>query len=236
MPRPFKMRRVGRIPTAREFKPRGVPMHLLQEAYLPLDGLEAMRLVEMERLSQAEAARRMGISRQTFGRILGLALTTVTRALVDGMVLRIEGDDHHLVAGGPDADPRSGTNAEDKPMKIAVSTSGTDLDAPVDPHFGRAAGFLVVDPETRSFSRIDNQTGAGAAHGAGIAAAERVAEAGATVVLTGSVGPRAFSALASAGIGVAVGAEGRSVIEAVEAFRRGELRVARQASSMGHAG
>lgn len=235
MTRPHKMRLVGRMPGARDFKPRGVPMHMLQEAYLPLDGLEAMRLVELEGLDQIAAAKRMGISRQTFGRILALARKTITRVLVDGMALRIEGDDHHLVTAeqGCDADPRSDVTEENKPMMIAVSTSGSDLSAPVEPHFGRAAGFLVVDPETWKFFRLDNAAGGEASHGAGIAAAERVVNAGASVVLTGIVGPRAFSALSAAGVKIAVGAEGLTVTQAVEAFRQGKLRTARQASDMG---
>jgi len=235
MTRPFKMRVVGRMPETRDFKPRGVPMHALQEVYLPLDGLEAMRLVEIEGLDQTSAAKRMGVSRQTFGRILGIARRTVTRALVDGMALRIEEDEHHLVAAEPGlvGDQPGNANAENRPMMIAVSTSGSDLNSPVDPHFGRAAGFLVVDPATYKFNLVDN--GAGAAHGAGIAAAERVAAAGATVVVTGVVGPRAFSALSSAGIKIAIGAEGLTVTQAIEAFRRGELKIAQQASSTGHA-
>ncbi|TWT76339.1 hypothetical protein CA13_68330 [Planctomycetes bacterium CA13] len=91
MPRPKQCRRVGLSPDSTYFKPAGIPTRSLQEIVLPIDGLEAMRLVDIEGLYQDQAAKRMGVSRRTFGRIIDSARTTVTRALVEGMALRIEG-------------------------------------------------------------------------------------------------------------------------------------------------
>lgn len=97
MPRPSKSRCVASLPGVIDFKPRGVPMRALQEVYLAFDGYEALRLSDLEGLDQAEAALRMGVSRQTFGRILGAARRTVTRAIVEGMALRVEGGNVRLV-------------------------------------------------------------------------------------------------------------------------------------------
>ncbi|WP_316977164.1 DUF134 domain-containing protein [Shumkonia mesophila] len=96
MPRPCKCRCVESLPGVIDFKPRGVPMHALQEVYLAFDGFEALRLSDLEGLDQGAAAERMGISRQTFGRILGAARRTVTRAIVEGMALRVEGGNVRL--------------------------------------------------------------------------------------------------------------------------------------------
>ena len=84
--------------------------------------------------------------------------------------------------------------------KIAISSESPDLEARVDPRFGRAAGFVIVDPETMAFEYVDNGTSQVMAQGAGIQAAEIVAATGARVLLTGFVGPKAFQALSAAGI------------------------------------
>ena len=244
MPRPLKCRHVGRMPQMRDFKPRGVPMRDLREVYLPLDGLEAMRLVDLEGLDQAAAAARMGVSRQTLGRILAAARRNVAEALTEGLALRIEGAAHHQIADA-DADADAGTAVvaggdarkmmmEDGPMKIAVSAVGETLDSEVDPHFGRAAGFVVVDAATMGVEYLSNTESGSLAHGAGIAAAERVARTGATVVLTGSVGPKAFQALTAAGLRIGQGVDGMTVRGAVEAFRCGEVVEANVPNSGGH--
>ncbi|MBN2206065.1 MAG: hypothetical protein JW742_01555 [Candidatus Aminicenantes bacterium] len=84
---------------------------------------------------------------------------------------------------------------------IAVSAAGPDLDAAIDPSFGRAAYFLVVDPETLAFKALANPH-AQAGHGAGIQSAQLVADQGVGAVVTGQVGPNAGRVLESAGIRV----------------------------------
>jgi len=79
------------IPEVTYFKPRGVPMIELEEVTLPLEGFEALRLVEIENLDQDQASARMNVSRQTFGRILSSARKALAQSVVLGMALRIEG-------------------------------------------------------------------------------------------------------------------------------------------------
>ena len=83
--------------------------------------------------------------------------------------------------------------------KIAVTSEGPSLDDQVDPRFGRAAGFVVVDLETMDTQYIDNGQSQVMAQGAGIQAAELVARAGVKCLLTGYVGPKAIKALSAAG-------------------------------------
>jgi predicted DNA-binding protein (UPF0251 family) len=91
MPRPVQCRRVGRAPNCTYFKPAGVPIRSLQEVVLAIDELEALRLADQEGLYHEDAARSMGVSRRTFGRVISSARNKVARALVQGMALRIEG-------------------------------------------------------------------------------------------------------------------------------------------------
>jgi predicted Fe-Mo cluster-binding NifX family protein len=106
-------------------------------------------------------------------------------------------------------------------MKICVSATGDNLEAQIDPRFGRCLYLIIVDLETMQFEAIPNAA-AGASGGAGIQAAQTIAEKGAKAVLTGNVGPNAFGALSAAGIEIVTGVAG-TVREGVEKFKRGEL-------------
>lgn len=108
-------------------------------------------------------------------------------------------------------------------QKIAVSSEGPTLEDAVDPRFGRAGGFVVVELPDMRISYIDNGASQTMSMGAGIETAERMARAGVEVVLSGYVGPKAFEALTAAGIRVCQNVEGISVGEAVERYRKGEL-------------
>jgi predicted Fe-Mo cluster-binding NifX family protein len=118
--------------------------------------------------------------------------------------------------------------------KIAVSSEGPGLDEAVDPRFGRAAGFMIVEPTDMSFEYIDNGASQTMGQGAGIQAAESVARSGAQVVLTGYVGPKAFHALSAAGITIGQNLEQMKVGEAVKAYLDGRVQTARQPNSGGH--
>jgi len=71
------------------FKPQGIPMRCLEEIELELDEVEALRLADIEDLYQADAAARMGVSRQTFGNIISRAHKKVATAILGGKALRI---------------------------------------------------------------------------------------------------------------------------------------------------
>lgn len=106
-------------------------------------------------------------------------------------------------------------------MKVAVSATGPGLDSSLDTRFGRANYFVVVESETGEIAGvIDNRSAQSASHGAGINAATLVAESGATVVLTGQVGPKAYAVLEAAGIRIVSGVAG-TVREAVQRFASG---------------
>ena len=118
--------------------------------------------------------------------------------------------------------------------KIAVSAEGPNFDDALDPRFGRAAGFLMVNPQTLEHEYVDNGASQAMQQGAGIQAAEIVARAGAKVVLTGYVGPKAFQALRAAGISIAQNLENLTVREAIERYTSGEVEMATEPNRRGH--
>ncbi len=91
MARPIQCRRVRSMPESGYFKPRGIPLAALEEVILTLDEFEAIRLADLEGLYQEQAAEKMNVSRQTFGRIVESAHKKVSEALVKGKALKIKG-------------------------------------------------------------------------------------------------------------------------------------------------
>ena len=118
-------------------------------------------------------------------------------------------------------------------MKIAFSTSGQDLAAELDPRFGRARNFLIYDTETQSFVIIDNEQNLNAAQGAGIQAGQTIVKSGATALVTGHVGPKAYKVLAAAGIEVYL-SDKSTVSASLAAYQAGELPLADTADVEGH--
>jgi len=91
MPRPCRCRRIRCNPDTNYFKPRGIPLDALEEVNLTLDELEAIRLADLTELYQEDAAKKMNISRQTFGNIINSAHKKIADALLNAKALKIEG-------------------------------------------------------------------------------------------------------------------------------------------------
>jgi len=89
MARPIKPRRVLFDPDVVYFKPRAVPLSLLNEVEIGIDELEALRLCDHRNLEQIEAAKKMKISQSTLQRILTSARKKVTEALIEGKAIKI---------------------------------------------------------------------------------------------------------------------------------------------------
>jgi len=99
MARPEKLRTISCMGQGRGFKPVGIPATELAVENLRIDELEALRLADLEGLYQEAAAKRMGVSRPTFSRILARARSAVARALIEERLLIVgEGP----VVTGPD--------------------------------------------------------------------------------------------------------------------------------------
>jgi predicted Fe-Mo cluster-binding NifX family protein len=106
-------------------------------------------------------------------------------------------------------------------MKIAVSATGNTMDSQMDQRFGRAASFILVQTETMEFEALDN-TAAASAGGAGISAAQMIADKDVKALITGNVGPNAMNVLKAASIEIYKGLNA-SVQKNVEQFNQGAL-------------
>lgn len=96
MARPKNIRKVSILPEISYFKPRGIPVNELEEVVLSFEELEAVRLSDLECMYQEQAADKMGVSRQTFGRIIDLAHKTIADAVINGKAIKIEGGSYVL--------------------------------------------------------------------------------------------------------------------------------------------
>ncbi|MFP7755900.1 NifB/NifX family molybdenum-iron cluster-binding protein [Thermodesulfobacteriota bacterium B35] len=102
-------------------------------------------------------------------------------------------------------------------MKLCITASGPDLDSTTDTSFGRAPWLLIVDTDSMAVGAVENASAA-ARQGAGIAAAQLIADHGAEALLTGRVGPKARAALDAAGIRIYEGLARETVRDALRRF------------------
>lgn len=119
-------------------------------------------------------------------------------------------------------------------MKIAISSSGKTLDSALDPRFGRCAWFLVIDPADMRYEVFDNQSAAQSS-GAGIQAAQFLADKNVAAVITGHVGPNAVQTLSAAGIEIFAQQHG-TIGEALERHKSDALKPADQSTVSSHFG
>lgn len=108
-------------------------------------------------------------------------------------------------------------------MLIAVTAKSPDSESEVDPRFGRAQCFHLIDKETGHPTIIENKENQDLMQGAGIQAAELLASNNVETVLTGHCGPKAFQTLKAAGIKIVTGVEGK-VKDVVENFKQGQYK------------
>ena len=118
-------------------------------------------------------------------------------------------------------------------MKVAVTAQGRDLASQLEPRFGRASYFVVVDTDSGQFDAHDNTKNIHAVQGAGIQAGRTVVDLGVEAVITGHVGPKAFGALQAGGIKV-YQSTSETVQDALDALKTDQLRAVEKANVEGH--
>ncbi len=116
MVRPRKSKIVSFEPNITYFKPQGVPLRDLETETISIDELEALRLSNIERLNQTQAAKRMEVHQSTFHRILARAYEKITIALVKGKAIAIGGGNYSKAVPSENVTscvcPRCGTKKE----------------------------------------------------------------------------------------------------------------------------
>lgn len=106
-------------------------------------------------------------------------------------------------------------------MKLCITAAGNDLTAATDSAFGRAPWFVLIDTDSGAVESVEN-TSVNASQGAGIAAAQTMADNSVQAILTGRLGPKAQTALSAAGITMYEGLAQTTVGQALEQFRQGQ--------------
>lgn len=205
MPRPVNERRLFAEIQTREMKHAGVDPCNNTEVILGFDEAEALRLADLEGLYQEAAARRMGVSRPTFSRIIESARRKTADAILNGKILRIEGGEVSII-------PLGETN-----MKIAAPSRNGQIDE----HFGHCKEYLVFTVNGKELipeASIPSPEGCGCKSGVAV----DLAAAGITHMIAGNMGAGAVRVLASHGIAVVRGATGDAK-EAVQSFVDGKL-------------
>lgn len=118
-------------------------------------------------------------------------------------------------------------------MKIACTASGDTLESAFDNRFGRAEKFIIYDTESDTYSVLDNTQNLQSAQGAGVQAAQNVVNSGATVLITGHLGPKAARVIFAAGI-EAYHAPADTVAQALAMFKSKALKPLKDADVGGH--
>jgi predicted Fe-Mo cluster-binding NifX family protein len=118
-------------------------------------------------------------------------------------------------------------------MRIAITATGRELTAKLDPRFGRAKYFIIADPESMAFEVVENRQNLDLPQGAGIQAGMTVANHKVDVLITGHCGPKAFKVLQKAGVQIMTGARG-TVADVIAQFNDGQLETASEADVEGH--
>ena len=158
MSRPKKYRCVEFMPNVTYFKPRGIPLRLLEEVSLAIEEVEAIRLRDLESLQQEDCAERMHISQPTFHRLIESAHRKVAQALIEGKAIRMEGGDFKMAM-----------------RKFECRDCGNEWEVP----FGAGRGIDIACPKCGSFNKYRIDAGPrGRGQGAGYCPIPGKAEGG----------------------------------------------------------
>jgi predicted DNA-binding protein (UPF0251 family)/predicted Fe-Mo cluster-binding NifX family protein len=232
--RPAKWRCLDCVPGSKLFGPVGVPARQLERVRLAFDELEALRLLHVEGVTQAEAGNRLGVSASTVSRMADRAHRVITEALVSNKAICVEGGpvtvvrvSESLTAGQAD-DRGEPDKHEDQGETMIVAVPY--LQGDVNAHFGSTQSFLVAEGVDGKVGRTTIFEVQGMQHNhSGIAGFLK--EQGVEVILAGGMGAPMQHALKLQGFELYCGVSGPAVA-AVEAFLRGDIE--QSESTCGH--
>jgi predicted DNA-binding protein (UPF0251 family)/predicted Fe-Mo cluster-binding NifX family protein len=232
--RPAKWRCLECPPGAKMFGPVGVPARQLEQMRLAFDELEALRLLHLAGVTQAEAGKSLGVSGSTVSRMADRAHRVITEALVLGKAVCVEGGPVTVVRISESPAPEhtygqtlgSRASNEGDIMIVAVPYLQGDVNA----HFGSTQAFLVAEAVDGKVERTSVFEVQGMQHNhSGIAGFLK--EQGVEAILAGGMGAPMQQALKAQGFDLYCGVSG-SAVQAVEAFLRGEIE--QSESTCGH--
>lgn len=206
MSRPPATRTIADRVRHHRFKPAGVPLPDLEQVVLSLDEAEAVACADLDGLYQEAAARRMGVSRATFGRILAAARSKIADALINGKAL--------LISGGP----VECCQKRSSKMKIAIAVDAQGI----EDHFGQCTRIRLYDVAPGA-APVTAELPLPQGLGCRSSLAPLLARQGVTHVIAARMGGGVRNAFESHGVQVLAGITG-SPDQAVAALVAGQLR------------
>ena len=209
MSRTPRCRRIRCYPEYWSFAPQGDEP--VETIIMSLDEYECIRLMDREKLTQEQCARRMGVARTTVTNIYESARSKLAEALVDGKALRIGGGSYQLDDQGTERIDKKGDNS----MRIAVTYENGEIFQ----HFGHTEQFKLYDVENGAIVKTQVVGSNGSGHGL---LAGFLKEAQVDALICGGIGMGAQMALEEAGIRLYAGVQG-SADEAARALAEGRL-------------
>ena len=120
-------------------------------------------------------------------------------------------------------------------MKIILSTDAPGLEANLDPRFGRAAYFLLIDPATKEWEAVMNPA-LYSSGGAGVQAAQLATQHQCSAVISGEFGPNAYNSLAAVGVDMYKYGNCTSIQDVLDRYNAGQLEKVLSPGSAGHHG
>ncbi|OFZ23414.1 MAG: hypothetical protein A2202_05840 [Bdellovibrionales bacterium RIFOXYA1_FULL_36_14] len=118
-------------------------------------------------------------------------------------------------------------------MLIAITSTGKEINSQMDARFGRAKFIIIYDSDNLSFTAHDNNLNLNANQGAGIQTAQNIIELGATVLITGNCGPKAFRVLEVGGIKIFT-APNLKINDAIKMYQENKLTELTNSNVEGH--
>jgi|AntAceMinimDraft_16_1070373.scaffolds.fasta_scaffold31416_2 predicted Fe-Mo cluster-binding NifX family protein len=116
-------------------------------------------------------------------------------------------------------------------MKICITSTGPTMDSPIDPRFGRCQYFLITDEKGELIKAIPNEA-VEATRGAGVSAAQMIADEKVHVIITGNMGPNAYRVLESSNLKIFTGVANVSAKEACTSYQNNELEESKSLQSL----
>lgn len=226
MPRPQRCRRICREPDYDRFSPNGIANK--EVVILSLDEYEVIRLIDYEKMTHAQCAMQMNISRTTVTEIYEVARHKVADSIVNGKVLHIVGGNYNICDGSASNCCRQACSRKDvNDLKINIPNKGENVmrvavtyeQGEIFQHFGHTEQFKIYDISNQTIvsEKVINTVGSGHGALAGFLAQNEV-----DTLICGGIGGGAQSALAEAGIQLYGGVSGNAD-EAVTALIAGNL-------------
>ncbi len=218
MARPKIDRKVYGIPDYLFFKPAGIPVSQLEEVGISIEEVEALRLSDVENMSQTDAAKEMNVSRATYQRVLDNAHKQVADALINGKAIRIEGGNYEFRTC---IDRREGQmhekkQGEKKNMKFGIP----GIYGKLCPHFGKSSEFIIIEAEKGNI--ISKKSVVPSASGCA-SLPQLLIQNGVEIVLAGGMGAPPRAALENNGIKVVLGVAETDPEKAVLDYLEGNL-------------